>query len=219
MDQYINQIDISWIPLFDKWNDKLNEIIEKLNTFDGITNIYPPKNQIFRVFQKPVNDIQILIVGQDPYHQPNQANGLAFSVNMDVKIPPSLINIFKELKNEFPDRNYEFTHGDLSKWFFDENIFLLNASLSVIESNAGSFMKLWEPFTNDVIKYVVENNNHCVFLLWGNFAIQKQNIIQNNDRIVQCPHPSPLSAHRGFFGSNCFILIEQKLNKTINWQN
>jgi uracil-DNA glycosylase len=164
-----------------------------------------------------VNEIKILLLGQDPYHGPNQACGLSFSVNDGMKIPPSLKNIYKELQNEFPDRNYLFKSGNLERWFKEEKIFLLNSSLSVIEHKPASHMKFWENFTNDVIKYVSEKNKNCIFVLLGNFAKSKQVYIQNENNIITGVHPSPLSANKGFFGSNIFKFIELKLNMQINW--
>lgn len=211
----MERIHESWKQLFEKWNPKIEEIMKTVNAFPG--PIYPPTENIFRVFEMSVHDIQVVICGQDVYHQPGQANGLAFSVNKDVKIPPSLRNIYKELQNEYPERHYEYPHGDLSRWFYEEKIFLMNAALTVQESSPGVFMKQWEPFTDDVIEFIKIQNPHCLFLLWGNFAIGKKSIIKDDSRIVECAHPSPLSASRGFFGSNCFKKIEEKLGKTIDW--
>jgi uracil-DNA glycosylase len=169
------------------------------------------------VFEMDVAEIRILLLGQDPYHNPNQANGLSFSVNDNIPTPPSLKNIYKEIKSEFPERNYEFKTGNLERWFKEEKIFLLNASLSVIKNKPGSQMKLWEEFTNDVIKYIEHHNKHCIFVFLGNFAKTKQGFISNKERIITGVHPSPFSAHSGFFGSNIFKLIEEKLDCQINW--
>ncbi len=218
MEEAIINIHESWKLLFNKWKDEIVKIFELMDMLPG--NIYPPKNQIFRVFEMPIEDINIFICFQDPYHQPGQANGLAVSVNKGVKIPPSLNNIYKELKSEYPERNYVFEHGDLSRWFNEEKIFLCNAALTVRESCPAGFMKQWEPFTDDVIRYIVEKNNKCIFVLMGNYAISKKNLINvenAEERIVQCVHPSPLSASRGFFGSNLFKEIERKLGKSVNW--
>jgi uracil-DNA glycosylase len=211
-------IDYSWYPLFEPNIGLIEKILQKMDEFpDEI--VYPPRDQIFRVFGMPVKDVKIVIVGQDCYHQKGQANGLCFAVNEGVKIPPSLVNIFKELKSEFPERNYEFTHGDLTRWFLEEKMFLMNAALTVYDSRAGIFMKDWEPFTDQVIEYLQKENPECVFLLLGNFAIGKSKFIENPDRIVSGVHPSPLSAHRGFFGSNVFKQVEEKLEREVDWQN
>ncbi len=219
MEESIVNVHESWKPLFDKWKTHIQGIFELMDTLPG--NVYPPKHQIFRVFEMPVQDIKIFICFQDPYHQPGQANGLAVSVNKDIKIPPSLANIYKELKSEFPERNYEFSHGDLTRWFNEEKMFLFNAALTVRESCPACFMKQWAPFTDDVIRFIAEhNNNKCVYVLMGNFAIAKKSLIEDkvsNDKIIECVHPSPLSASRGFFGSNVFKEIEEKIGNMVNW--
>ncbi len=157
------------------------------------------------------------MLGQDPYHGPGQAHGLSFSVPNGVRVPPSLQNIYKELQQEFPERNYKFTSGNLESWFYREKIFLLNASLSVIEGTPSSMMNIWEDFTNETIKFVSENNPNCVFLLLGTFAKAKKIFIKNKERIIEGTHPSPLAAHHGFFNSNIFKKIEEKLNCKIDW--
>jgi uracil-DNA glycosylase len=202
----------SWKPIFDKYLfDDIDEIY-LLNT-----DIYPKKKDIFRVFEMDVREIKVLLLGQDPYHGPGQAHGLSFSVPDDVKIPPSLRNIYKELQIEFPERNYKFNSGNLEQWFYREKIFLLNSSLSVIKSKPGSMMNMWEEFTNDIIKFVSEQNNKCIFLLLGNFAKAKECFIENKERIIKGVHPSPMAAAHGFFGSNIFKQVEVKLNQKIDW--
>jgi len=209
----------SWHPLFQKWNSKLQMNNYSIVNYNNEDIIYPPRQLIFKAFESNLNNIKLVLLAQDPYHQPNQAMGLAFSVPQTEKIPPSLVNIFKELKTQFPERNYNFTHGDLTQWALRENIFLLNCSLSVIQGKPGSHMKTWESFTDDVIKYINENNKNCIFLLLGNFAKNKSKIIQNDSRIVSGAHPSPLGAHKGFFGAELFKKVENKLGLAINWQN
>ena len=205
----------SWKPFFDKLNiinlDPLYSSEEK--------PVYPEKQNVYRVFEMDVTKIRVVLLGQDPYHGPNQAHGLSFSVPTGVKIPPSLRNIFKELQNEFPERNYNFVSGNLEQWFYREKIFLLNASLTVIEGKAGSHMKQWESFTNSVIEFISTQNPSCVFLLLGNFAKSKEKYISNKENIVNGVHPSPLSAHNGFFNSNIFIKVEELLNEKIDWLN
>ena len=203
----MDHIHSSWLPLFKKYNIIINNI--------NNNNIYPPKEQIFRVFEMDVICIKILLLGQDPYHNVNQANGLSFSVNEGIVIPPSLRNIFKEIKKEFPERNYNFTHGNLQSWFTREKIFLLNSSLSVEEGKPGSHLKIWEEFTNDVIKFINKNNKNCVFLLLGKYAQKKEQFIENKSNIVKGVHPSPLA--RGFIGSGVFIIVENILGGEINW--
>lgn len=227
-----HNIHKSWLPLFDEYIFNLDEFY-KSEREEG-NDIYPSKELIFRAFSIPVKDIKVCLLGQDVYHQPNQAMGLAFSVPQDVKIPPSLANIFKELKNEFPERGYNFTHGDLTKWTTNENIFLLNCSLTVKKSKPLSHMKKWEGFTDDVIKYISIHNKECVFLLLGNYAKAKSKIIgiengngngnENESRCVKGIHPSPLSANiktsgGSFFNSGIFKKVEEFIRKPINWQN
>lgn len=211
----------SWLLLFEKHNlinietKTIKLPFEITNQIDNNIKIYPPENQIFRIFEMDLDTIEIVLLGQDPYHGPNQAHGLSFSVSDGIKIPPSLKNIYKELQRTFPERNYEFNSGNLEKWFYREKIFLLNASLSVIDGKAGSHMKLWKDFTDDIIKYIAEHNKKCIFLLFGNFAKEKEKFIEDKSRILSCPHPSPLA--RGFIGSKIFKKVEEKLEKTIDW--
>jgi uracil-DNA glycosylase len=198
----------SWTKLFDQYDIDIDEIYE-------IGEVYPPKELVFRVFEMDVNEIRIVCLGQDPYHGPNQAHGLSFSVPDGEKIPPSLKNIFKELILEFPERNYDFKTGNLEQWFKREKIFLLNSSLTVQKGKAGSDMSIWEDFTNEVIKFISEQNNECVFLLLGNYAKSKSVFIKNKSKIVTEKHPSPLA--RGFIGSKVFERVEHVLRRRVNW--
>jgi len=207
----MKNMDESWNEIFDQYNIDLDTI------YDREVKVYPAKKDVFRIFRMPVRKIKLVILAQDPYHSVDTADGLAFSSRNS--IPPSLRNIFKELKIEFPHRNYNFEHGDLSKWVENENIFLLNCSLTVEKSNAGSDMKIWKEFTNDIIKFISENNIDCIFLLLGNFAKEKSYLIKNKNNIITAVHPSPFSANNGFFNSNVFKIVEKKLNININWQN
>lgn len=204
----MESIHKSWMAIFDKYEFDLESIY-------GEGEVYPPKSFVFRVFQKDVKDIKILLLGQDPYHSPGQAHGLSFSVPDGEKIPPSLKNIYKELKMNFPERNYEFETGNLEQWFDREHIFLLNSSLTVKKGQAGSDMDIWEEFTDDVIQFVSEQNEQCVFLLLGNYAKSKSKFIKNKSKIVAEVHPSPLA--RGFIGSNVFKRVEQVLGREVNW--
>ena len=198
----------SWQPFFDEWEFSLNSVYGNLPT-------YPAKEDVFRAFSIPVKEIRVVLLGQDPYHGEGQANGLSFSVAKGTKIPPSLQNIFKELKQTFPERKYEFPHGDLSAWQEREKICLLNASLSVLQSCPGSHMAFWKPFTDEVIQYIDKENPTCVFLLLGNFAKAKADLITKKDRIVMEVHPSPLA--RGFVGSRVFERVEKVLGEPIHW--
>ena len=199
----------SWNELFDQYNFNIDVL------YSGKDTIYPKKEDLFKVFTMDVNEIRVLLLGQDPYHGEGQAHGLSFSVPNGIQIPPSLLNIFKELQNEYPERNYEFKSGNLEKWFYREKIFLLNASLSVIRNKPGSQINVWQEFTNDVIKFISENNDKCVFLLLGNYAKAKEIYIKHKNKIVTEVHPSPLA--RGFIGSNVFKRVEAILGRQINW--
>jgi len=166
--------------------------------------IYPPGKFIFNAFdQCPFDQLKVVILGQDPYHGPGQAHGLCFSVNDGIPFPPSLRNIFKELKN---DMGKEIpTSGNLIDWA-KQGVLLLNATLTVRASQAGSHQrKGWEQFTDAVINIINELKEHVVFILWGNYAISKGKYIdQNKHLILTSVHPSPLSASRGFFGNKHF---------------
>ena len=208
----MNNIHPSWNLIFEKHKDNINKILENNND-----TIYPPKDDIFKVFSMDLLDIKVLLLGQDPYHGKDQAHGLAFSVNKNIKIPPSLRNIYKEIQNEYPEKNYIFNHGNLERWFIEEKIFLLNSSLTVIEGKPGSFIKIWSKITDDIIQFISDNNKNCIFLLLGNYAKEKVKFINNKDMIIVGVHPSPLSANRGFFGSNIFKKLDEKINYNINW--
>ena len=205
----------SWRPLFNQF--EFNDIDELYN---GVEPVYPKKEDLFKVFQIPVEDIRVVLLGQDPYHGPGQAHGLSFSVPDGITIPPSLRNIYKELQTEFPERGYKFTSGNLKRWLYQEKIFLLNASLSVIKGKPGSQMDIWEEFTNSTIQFISEQNESCVFLLLGNFAKAKKVFIskERKNKIVEGVHPSPMAAQYGFFGSNIFKKVEEALGEQINWQ-
>lgn len=198
----------SWQPLFDEYNIELDTICDS-------PDVYPSKENVLRVFQMDVKEIRVVLLGQDPYHGPGQAHGLSFSVEKGVAVPPSLKNIYKELQMEFPDRHYAYVHGNLEAWFSREKIFLMNAALTVENGKPGSHMKVWEEFTDDVIRFIDKHNTHCVFLLLGNFAKAKAELIGKKDRIVTEKHPSPLA--QGFLGSGVFKRVEKALGQEINW--
>jgi uracil-DNA glycosylase len=214
LDDLTKEIDESWRYFFILHNQLLLDILLSIN---WKKQILPPSKYIFRVFNMNLNDIKIVLLGQDPYYNLNQANGFAFSVNKNLIIPPSLQNIFKEIKLEFPEREYNFIHGDISRWFTDEKIFLLNSALTVEESNPGYHLKLWEKFLNKVINFISIKNTSCVFLLLGNSAGLKDKYINNKSRCIYGIHPSPLSSYKGFFNSGIFQKVENKLGYPINW--
>jgi len=209
----------SWYPLFKKWQLKIDTILVEAYDSSSRIKTFPPQDLVFKAFEMDIAKIKLVIVGQDCYHGDGQAMGLCFSVPQDIKIPPSLVNIFKEIQNEFPERQYNFTNGNLTQWMESENIFLLNSALTVKQASPLSHIKKWETFTDDVIKYILEQNDKCIFLLLGKYAKDKTKIIQNDSRCVKGIHPSPLSAHQGFFNSGIFKEIETKIGKNINWQN
>lgn len=167
---------------------------------------FPPKELIFSAFnQFDFNDLKVVIIGQDPYHGEGEANGLCFSVNDNVKIPPSLLNIFKEINLDF-DTVFLPTSGNLERWA-KQGILLLNASLTVRKDLPNSHKHLkWNVFTDAVIKKISDENSNIVFLLWGNFAIQKEKLIdQSKHKILKSGHPSPMSANQGkWFGNKHF---------------
>lgn len=167
---------------------------------------FPPRELIFSAFnQFDFNDLKVVIIGQDPYHGEGEANGLCFSVNDNVKIPPSLLNIFKEINLDF-DTVFLPTSGNLERWA-KQGILLLNASLTVRKDLPNSHKHLkWNVFTDAVIKKISDENSNIVFLLWGNFAIQKEKLIdQSKHKILKSGHPSPMSANQGkWFGNKHF---------------
>ena len=184
--------------------------------------IYPRGSLIFNAFNTtPLSAVKVVILGQDPYHQPNQAMGLSFSVPQGVAIPPSLRNVYKELARTI-DGFVMPNHGDLSKWA-EQGVFLLNAVLTVAQGQAASHAKLgWQNFTDAVIRTISEKNEGVIFMLWGNFAKQKVELIDaNRHHILTAVHPSPL-AGGGFAGCNHFALANALLVKqgkqAIDWQ-
>lgn len=184
--------------------------------------IYPSGSQFFAALNNtPLEKVKVVVLGQDPYHGPNQAHGLSFSVPVGQKIPPSLINIYKELEADLglvlPQ------HGNLQQWA-DQGVLLLNSVLSVEANKAASHQgKGWEEFTDKVIQVLNKEREHLVFLLWGAYAQRKGRVIdQERHLVLQAPHPSPLSAHRGFLGCGHFSKANSYLMRhgspPINWQ-
>lgn len=184
--------------------------------------VYPPESEVYSAFKlTPIDRVRVLILGQDPYHDENQAHGLAFSVRPDVRIPPSLLNIFKELRNDLgcrvPDNGY------LVPWA-KQGVFLLNAVLTVRAHQANSHRgKGWEKFTDEVIRQVNEHESMVVFVLWGGNARKKVKLIDTDRHtVIESAHPSPLSADSGFFGSRPFSKINRALREAgepeIDWQ-
>lgn len=175
------------------------------------TVVYPTSEKVFYAFdQTPLHTVKVVILGQDPYHQKDQAHGLSFSVQKGIKIPPSLMNIYKELHDDLGVPIA--AHGDLTQWA-KQGVLLLNTVLTVEDSLPNSHQhKGWEIFTDAVIRLLDEQGNPIVFVLWGKSAQKKIPLIkQQKHRLVIAPHPSPLSAHRGFFGSRSFSRINEHL--------
>ncbi|MBE6128036.1 MAG: uracil-DNA glycosylase [Erysipelotrichaceae bacterium] len=186
------------------------------------TAVYPPKQQVFSAFENcDINDIKVVILGQDPYHQRGQAHGMCFSVNPGVQIPPSLVNIFKELQDDLGCRIPN--NGYLMPWA-QQGVFLLNTVLTVEDSRPRSHAgRGWETFTDNVIRKINERETPVVFLLWGRDARSKASMIDRSRHLVlEAAHPSPLSAYHGFFGCRHFsranAFLKQNGLKEINWQ-
>ncbi len=225
-DKITSRIHIDWMSFFESHKSELIDILVKLNELSKTEIIYPRQRDIFRAFYyHSPNDIKLTIIAQDPYineeNNKPQAMGLCFSVpRVHKKIPPSLQNIRKEIKNCYPDYSIP-SHGLLKKWARKEKILLLNASLTVCKGKSNSHAHLWTKFTDKLIKWL-SNNSSSVFLLMGNYAIAKTAFInESKNKIFSTVHPSPLSAHYGFFGSGVFKHINDYLEENnieiINW--
>ncbi len=209
------------VQLHESWLTRLQDEFEqdymhKLREFLLIRKqhravIYPPGQQIFNALDStPFDQVRVVILGQDPYHGPGQAHGLCFSVQPGVKVPPSLLNIYREIESDLgiaPPR-----HGYLQSWA-EQGVLLLNAVLTVERGQAGSHQgKGWERFTDTIVQLLNEEREGLVFMLWGNYARQKGAVINRRKHLVlNAPHPSPLSAHQGFFGCRHFSQANQYL--------
>lgn len=208
------------VRIEESWKHRLSnefekEYFEKLTAFVrqeyATTTIYPPAKLIFNAFDLcPFNKVKVVILGQDPYHGPGQAHGLCFSVPDGIEFPPSLVNIFKEIERDlsipYP------SSGNLTRWA-EQGVLLLNATLTVRAHQAGSHQnKGWETFTDAVIRIQANERDHLAFLLWGSYAQRKGEFIDTSRHLVlKSPHPSPLSAHRGFFGNDHFSKVNEFL--------
>ncbi len=211
----------NWIKNFDE--EIKVESANALNSYYKLKSqnvIYPNSADIYNAFRKTsYDDVKVVILGQDPYHEEGQANGLAFSVNNGVKIPPSLKNIFKELQDDVGGKLR--TDSNLSDWA-EQGVFLLNSSLTVIESQPNSMADIWKPFTDNIIKLLNNKEKPIVFVLWGKNARDKKKLIDTKKHfVVESAHPSPLSVYRGFFGSKPFSKVNEYLISTgqvpIDW--
>ena len=219
------------VKIEQSWKDVLSGEFEKeyfKNLTDFVRNeymsgktIYPKPQNIFNAFNLcPLSNVKVVIIGQDPYHEPGQAHGLCFSVEKGVDLPPSLLNIYKEIETDLGHKS--LTHGDLTLWA-NQGVLLLNSTLTVQAHLAASHSgKGWETFTDAVIKAVAEHRQNVVYMLWGSFAQKKAEFVNpNNNLILKSAHPSPLSAYRGFFGNHHFSKANEYLiahgKEPINW--
>lgn len=193
-------------------SDYFNNLMDKVEEEYNNKTIYPKRENLFRaLINTDYNDVKVVIVGQDPYHGEGEAMGLSFSVNEGIKLPPSLKNIYKEL---FEDTGITRLSGDLSDWT-KQGVLLLNSTLTVVKDTPASHAKIgWDKFTDEIIKKVNEKETPVVFILWGNFAKTKKELITNPKHLViESAHPSPFSARNGFFGSKPFSKTNEFLKK------
>ena len=219
------------VKIEQSWKDILAPEFEK-DYFKNLTNfvrneymsgktVYPQAKNIFNAFNLcPLDKVRVVIIGQDPYHEPGQAHGLCFSVESGVNFPPSLINIYKEIENDLGRTS--ITNGDLTPWA-NQGVLLLNSTLTVLAHNPTSHSgKGWEIFTDAVIRAVSENRKNVVYMLWGSFAQKKASFVNEQENLIlKSAHPSPLSAYRGFFGNHHFSRANEYLIQNgfapINW--
>lgn len=200
-------------PYFKKLSDFLKQAYQN-------STVYPPKQQVFTAFTTDLNNVKVVILGQDPYHEPGQAHGLAFSVRDNIKTPPSLVNIYKEISREYGTPIPK--SGNLKRWQ-EQGVLLLNNVLTVEAHKAGSHRGYgWEDFTLHCVEYLSKNRPHLVFLLWGRDARNKAKLIDKQKHLVlESAHPSPLSAYNGFFGNNHFRTCNEWLEshnlEAIQW--
>lgn len=213
----------SWKEIFKKYPNrkKLADVVDKINNLRNEKVIFPPENEVFKVFDIALEDIKVVILGQDPYHNDGQACGLSFSVKDGIPLPKSLINIYKELEDDLnikPSKS-----GNLESWH-KQGVFLLNAVLTVEKNKPASHRDIgWEDFTDYVIEEISKKCKNVVFILWGSFARSKAKLIDKNKHLIlESAHPSPLSAYRGFFGSKPFSRTNKYLisvgKKEINFK-
>lgn len=209
------KIEESWKHvLSNEWNkDYFIKLTEFVRNEYAAGQVFPPGKEIFAAFDAtPFDDVKVVIIGQDPYHDVNQANGLCFSVRDGIPFPPSLLNIFKEIQDDLGTPIPQ--SGDLSRWA-KQGVLLLNSTLTVRAHSAGSHQNRgWEQFTDEVIFQLAQQKENLVFILWGSYAIKKGAFINRMKHLVlTSPHPSPLSAYRGFFGNKHFSQANKYLIK------
>lgn len=220
-----NQYHSSWEPILQPLFSK--EYMERLSTFVRAEReqytVFPPEELVFNAFKlTPFDDVKVVILGQDPYHNVGQAHGLSFSVPEGIALPPSLKNIYTELLTDIPGFVYP-SSGDLTNWAM-QGVLLLNATLTVRAHEAGSHQKKgWENFTDEVISSISQKLDQVVFILWGSYAHKKTALIDESKHLVlKSVHPSPLSVYRGFYGCKHFsqanIYLKSAGKKTIDWK-
>lgn len=211
----------SWHKFLATQSD-LDAIVETINQEAQSKTIFPSPNNVFKVFETRPEDIKVVILGQDPYYNIGQANGLAFSVNDNVATPRSLKNIFKELES---DLGVVRTNPNLTDWH-EQGVFLLNTALTVPEKEPNAHKKLWKHFTNDLLVYLTQVNPNILYIMWGGNAkehgLRIEQELKNNNNILYSSHPSPLSARHSFFGSKPFSWANTQLKRQgkqpINWK-
>ncbi len=218
------KIEPSWKKVLESEFDKeyFVRLVEFVRSEYQTSTIYPPAKFIFRAFELTTFDkVKVIILGQDPYHGRDQANGLCFAVNKGVKLPPSVQNIYKEITSDL-GHPPKYPDGDLEEWA-KQGVLLLNATLTVSEKSPGSHQnKGWEQFTDAVIKTLSDQKEHLVFILWGAYAQKKGAVIDiKKHLVIKSAHPSPFSAYSGFFGSRPFSKCNDYLSlvgeESINW--
>jgi uracil-DNA glycosylase len=218
-----NRFEITWEKYLkaELESDYFKTLVDTIDSKRQQTTIYPEAAAVFNAFTLcPFTQVKVVILGQDPYHGAGQAHGLAFSVPEEVKIPPSLTNIYKEIVADIGTKTPH--SGNLERWA-KQGVLLLNSTLTVEDGKPGAHQKLgWERFTDAVIKKISDEKEHVVFLLWGNFARSKQTLIDPRKHLIlEAPHPSPLSAYTGFFGCKHFsktnAYLKQHQRGHIDW--
>lgn len=215
---------MTWDDFFKEEEKKeyYQNLMSQVNKAYETTTVFPPKDKIFNAFSlTPLENTKVVLLGQDPYHGAGQAQGLAFSTPVEIKNPPSMRNMLKEIQEDLGKAS-TCEHGDLTSWAKD-GVLLINAILTVEEAKAKSHHKMgWEIFTDNLIKFISANCKDIVFILWGSSAIKKEKIIDSTKHhILKGVHPSPLSAYRGFFGCKHFSktneILKALAKEEINW--